>query len=156
MSPSDIKSWLIVPSCWTGDRSSQYAVKLAFLVTLCGSSTPNVFQITKLWKNQLKFHVCYIITTFESKLVIWSSEFFLNNWSCPRPGLVMFNLFEVSRISTILARLEIRSPRETEQNEWMIVIFALLVFQTTADQRCFDLSKGTGPLQSFTVKNVKM
>ena len=50
----------------------------------------------------------------------------------------------MSRISTILARLEIRSPRETKQNEWMIVLLALLALQTTADQKCFDLSKGTG------------
>ena len=32
----------------------------------------------------------------------------------------------------------------------MIALFALLALQTTAEQRCFDLSKGVGLLQSIT------
>ena len=32
----------------------------------------------------------------------------------------------------------------------MIALFALLALQTTAEQRCFDLSKGIGLLRSIT------
>ena len=38
----------------------------------------------------------------------------------------------------------------------MIVLLALLALQTTADQKCFDLSKGTGPSLVFLRLSAKI